>query len=373
MMIIQADILPIPASLLTVVVTFLVLVTRSHSLSTPKPRNAQAMKNQYAYQPDRKTYDGARILSLHRYAIKGLSGDSAPTMKLNGWDGTFEDDRRFALLYDTSGDRFDDDDPSWLHKENFLCAFTAPELLATLDTEYRIETARGDCAKRLLTVWDRKLGRSSTPLLGPTDLAHTSGREETSRFFTELCGKKVQCVVANNKSDSADGLSNRHVHQFGNTSSGVKNNKGDTRTIHIINENTVKQFSEAVYGIENWSKETSSGLSATRFRPNIVVNHLEPWAEFDLIGKTIEVVSEDDTRTTPVRFRVVSRTVRCAGVGVDPFRPEQGLVDVPNLLSKHFPEHGPYLGVYAVMDNVRDGASCGGSISVGDTLRVVEV
>ena len=73
-----------------------------------------AMK--YAYRPDLKAYDGMTITSLHRYAVKGLSGDSMESMRLDRGDGTFEDDRRFALLYDTSGDRFDADDPTWLHK-----------------------------------------------------------------------------------------------------------------------------------------------------------------------------------------------------------------------------------------------------------------
>ena len=251
-----------------------------------------------------------------------------------------------------------------------MCAFTAPELLATLDTEYRIESnayENGNDAKRLLTVWDRKLGRSTTPLLGPTDLACQSGRDETSQFFTELCGKKVVCVVANKKSTSEGTvrLSNKHVHQFGNTSSGVKNNKGDTRTIHIINKKTVEQFSKAVYA--------GNSLSSTRFRPNIIVDNLEPWAEFDLIGKTIEVVSENNTmQQSPLRFRVVSRTVRCAGVGVDPLHPEQGVIDIPNLLTKHFPEHGPYLGVYAIVENLSGDSFQGGLISVGDTFRVVD-
>lgn len=56
------------------------------------------------------------ITSLNRYAIKGLSGDALPTVTLSGEDGTFEDDRRFALLYESSLDRFSGDDPGWLHK-----------------------------------------------------------------------------------------------------------------------------------------------------------------------------------------------------------------------------------------------------------------
>eukprot|EP00571_Detonula_confervacea_P010530 CAMPEP_0172304598 /NCGR_PEP_ID=MMETSP1058-20130122/5993_1 /TAXON_ID=83371 /ORGANISM="Detonula confervacea, Strain CCMP 353" /LENGTH=349 /DNA_ID=CAMNT_0013015897 /DNA_START=147 /DNA_END=1196 /DNA_ORIENTATION=- len=346
-------------------------------------------KAAYSYQPNDKKYNGMHITSLHRYAVKGLSGDSVPLIKLNDGDGTFEDDRRFALMYDTRDDTngvdalFDDKDPSWLHKENFLCAFTAPELLATLDTEYRIETSKksnDDDAKRLLTIWDRKLGRSCTPLLGPIDLACSVGRDEVSHFFTELCGKKVRCVVANaDPSATKEGqvtksFSNRHTHQFGNTSSGVKNNKGDTRTIHIINENTVKQFSEAVHGVDTSNNKDNYCLSGTRFRPNIIVNNLEPWAEFDLIGKVIEVVPKNniDIQDPPLRFRITSRTVRCVGVGVDPLNPDHGAIDIPKLLTKHFPEHGPYLGVYAVVDNEEGGASCGGTICVGDTFRVMD-
>ena len=62
-----------------------------------------------------------KIKSLHRYAIKGLAGDVVSSMKLFDGDGTFEDDRRFALLYTndfSSNDmiKFDEDNPKWLHK-----------------------------------------------------------------------------------------------------------------------------------------------------------------------------------------------------------------------------------------------------------------
>ncbi|KAL9189786.1 hypothetical protein ACHAXT_009461 [Thalassiosira profunda] len=381
--------------------TLLLLAPIPSALGLAAPKPTAPMK--YEYQPHAKQYE-MRVTSLHRYAVKGLSGDNLQSATLESGEGTFEDDRRFALLYATSGERFDDEDPEWLHKvsillwwclivimtalciyigplriaiatlvtnpssqDNFLCAFTAPELLATLDTEYRIERNNIGDAKRLLTVWKRELGRSSAPLLGPTDLSSASGREEVSQFFTELSGRQVQCVVANKGAN--DKVSGRHTHQFGNTSSGVKNNDGNTRTIHIVNENTVRQFSEAVYG-----EDTAKRLSCTRFRPNVIVNGLEPWAEFDLIGKTVEVVPRSDdgdvNNDVPrLRFRIVSRTVRCAGVGVDPLHPELGAIDIPDLLVKHFPEHGPYLGVYACLE---DPECIGGTISVGDTFRVVE-
>lgn len=339
-----------------------------------------------------------KVTSLHRCAVKGLSGDVLSSVTFTSEDRTFQDDRRFALLFDDSNGRFHKDNPSWLHKvssilellypsltsqddlslhkitqENFLCAFTAPELLASLDTEYSIkprltDSSRGSTIQRILTIWDRKLGRTSEPQFGPVDLATQQGRDATSTFFTELCGKKVVCVVADRSTaKDSNGLNDTHTHQFGNTQSGVKHNNGDTRTIHIVNQNTVMQFSNVINNGGNGDE-----ISATRFRPNIIVNNLEPWGEFNLVGKTIEVVPSNrqtsDNSQQQLRFRIVSRTVRCAGIGVDPLHPKQGILDIPKLLIDHFPEHGPYLGVYAIVDDM----SCGGTISVGDGFRVVD-
>jgi|Transcript_368 hypothetical protein len=172
------------------------------------------------------------------------------------------------------------------------------------------------------------------------------------------------------------GLADRHTHQFGNTSSGVKNNEGGTRTIHIINANTVRGVSLVFASESDVVADTYRPvqcLSPLRFRPNIIIDNLESWGEFDLIGKTVEVVPSTNAaqQQSPLRFRVVSRTVRCAGVGIDPQRPDLGTIDIPKLLTKHFPQHGPYLGVSVVVDR-EFGGGCGGVLCVGDTFRVVD-
>lgn len=305
----------------------------------------------YKFTPESKDYD-MKVTSLHRYAVKGLSGDPLKSAHFKPGDGTFEDDRRYALLYEKNSDKFDSRSPEWLHKMNFLCAFTDPKGMAKLDTEYRVESCDEGGTTRTLTVWDRSKGRTSDPLVR-SDLACESGRDQVARFFTERFGEKVVCVVAQTE--------DRHTHQFGNTSSGVKNNDGDTRLIHIINSNTVKELSGAIF-------EDESYLRPTTFRPNVVVDGLEPWAEFDLIGKTIESVPKDgDCDDNTMRFLVTSRTVRCAGIGVDPERPEEEH-DIPASLIKHFPEHGPYLGIYAVrVDGEKNGV-----LSVGETFRVIQ-
>jgi hypothetical protein len=161
----------------------------------------------------------------------------------------------------------------------------------------------------------------------------------------------------------------------------VKNNNGDTRTIHIVNSNTVKQFSDAMqHDLKQQKQKQHEGngiqLNPTRFRPNIIVDGLDPWSEFDLIGKTIEVIpkeSDQEHQTqqqAKLRFRITSRTVRCACIGVDPLQPELGTIDIPKLLTKHFPQYGPYLGVYALVDQ-GCGFNCG-QLCVGDIFRVVD-
>ena len=78
------------------------------------------------------------------------------------------------------------------------------------------------------------------------------------------------------------------------------------------------------------------------------------WGEFAWIGKTL--VAGD------LRLKVVSKTVRCKGVSIDPLDPEN-VLDIPGLLMKHFPEHGPYLGVYCVVE-------AEGTLSIGDKLHM---
>jgi len=364
-----------------------------------------------------------RVTSLARYAVKGLSPDVLRSVHIaTDGEGTFPDDRRFALLkskIQTAGDdnddddeedvRFDEDRPEWIHKQNFLCAFTAPELMATLDCEYRIvrttavggdsnsgsggvsstaaafsfglpndavtdnstsdtdhpsspdgtadETTRHDDPKRLLTLWNRHPvppppqkpeppHRTSPPLLGPIDLTSPNGRARLAAFFSTLSSEQITCV------SPRDAPTPRQTHQFGNTRAGVRNNNGDTRTVHIVNAATVRQVSERI-GVE---------LDPMRFRPNIVVDGLEAWGEFDFVGRTLRVVSEEDAG---MEMDVLSTTVRCAGIGIDPLDPQSGTLDMPVLLAKHFPQYGPYLGVYATVRTK-------GTLQLGDQLELLQ-
>ena len=138
---------------------------------------------------------------------------------------------------------------------------------------------------------------------------------------------------------------NSQVHHFGNTATGFKYHTSGS-VLHLVNEATVASLGQ-VAGV---------ALDASRFRPNVVLHGVPAWSEFEWLGRTISV--GDAT------LEVLTRTVRCEATNVDA-RHGSGKadLDVPGLLSKHFPEHGPYLGVYARV--VRSG-----HVHVGDTLTV---
>lgn len=325
------------------------------------------------------------ITQLARYAVKGFSGDILASVKIDEGDRTFPDDRRYALLklkegamdVEDSEKEFDPNNPSWLHKANFLCAFTEPDLMASFKSDYEIKYNEEGAPQRLFTLFDREeYNRSEDsngikPVLGPIDLNTDDGRGQLSRYFMTLKQEQDASDDPQKLFCATQSYSRKHTFQFGNTSSGVKNNNGDTRTVHIVNEATVRAVEDAVNnGVDESDRIKLNGM---RFRPNIIVDGLEPWKEFDFIGKTLKVVKataanldNDHKQSTHMTLKVLSRTVRCEGIGIDPTDPERKKLNIPQLLSKHFPEHGPYLGVYAVIENAGDGI-----MSVGDYMNVV--
>jgi len=161
------------------------------------------------------------VRALHRFAVKGLERDELPSVLLSANEG-FPSDRRWALHFDDAKP-FDHAKPEWLHKSNFLCVFTATELLAGFVTAF-------DDATATLRVWRRSAQQPGAAREGDELLAarldEEEGRAAAATFFSDACGRGCSVVTAG------------AAHQFGNTGSGLKAS-GDLRTVHLVNENTV--------------------------------------------------------------------------------------------------------------------------------------
>ena len=255
-------------------------------------------------------------------------------------------DRRWALRKreSTDGNKFDPNAPAWLHKENFLCAFTANEQLGRYTTRF-------DDATESLTIKRRHSGASGENLVKRTcregeieevllkaQLTDAGDRGKVEDFFAGVSGDQSVSLIS-----AKSGLH----HHFGNTSRGFRHHPSGS-IIHIVNTATVAALSTAA-GVT---------LSATRFRPNFVVAGLPAWSEFTWVGHKVRLGDVEDGAI----LEVMSRTIRCDATKVDPVNGSGTEdFDVPELLRKHFPEHGPYLGVYARV--VR-----GGQVRPGDAV-----
>ena len=128
------------------------------------------------------------IAQLWRYAVKGLDRDEFESVHLVTGSG-LANDRRWAMHY-RDPDRstslalletsFDPASPKWLHKSNFLCAYSAPETLGKYETSYSDESD-------VLTVRRRGAGQQ----LLRAKLTDATERARAEAFFSGLHGKQM--------------------------------------------------------------------------------------------------------------------------------------------------------------------------------------
>jgi uncharacterized protein YcbX len=115
------------------------------------------------------------------------------------------------------------------------------------------------------------------------------------------------------------------------------------KCLHVITLASVRRI----------EREIGRPVDPLRFRPNIVVEGAEPWAEFDWVGR--------DLRAGSVRLHVFKRTYRCAATTVDPQTGRRDM-DIPAVLARRW-GHTDF-GVYAKL-------LTGGELAVGGTLIVL--
>src|SRR5690606_33028040 len=116
----------------------------------------------------------ARISSIYRYPVKGLSGERLAAVKLSP-GATLPMDRAFALENGPSG--FDPAAPSWQPKIKFLCLMRNARIAEL--------TTRLDDASGVLTV--AKDGK----MLLEANLSDAEGRAALENFFQEFMGKEA--------------------------------------------------------------------------------------------------------------------------------------------------------------------------------------
>jgi uncharacterized protein YcbX len=250
-----------------------------------------------------------RIASLHRYPVKGLSPERLPQAKL-ATGAYFPGDRLFAIENGPSG--FDPQQPAHQPKIKFLMLMRN-ESLARLATHYEDTTG-----ELVIQEGGREAIRG--------DLATREGRLAIEAFFRRFMPAELHGPP-----------------KLLTAPEGFRFTDSRTGFVSLINLASVRSLEEAI----------GAPVDPLRFRGNLHVDGLEPWAEFDLVGRTIATPSG-------VRLHVTKRIVRCAATNVDPATGLRDL-EIPNALMQTYGHFD--CGVYAEVIT-------GGLIAEGDRFTV---
>ena len=255
------------------------------------------------------THASARIHSIYRYPIKGLSPQ--PLTRVAVVEGaTLPADRLYAIENGPSG--FDPAAPAYFPKIRFLMLMRN-ERLAALRTDY-------DEASHTLTIhWQGRKAAGG-------DLRTVEGRTAIERFLADYCADELRGPP-------------RVLSGAGHSFSDVAK-----KVVSIINLASVE-------AVENVAGAPADLL---RFRGNLYVEGWPAWHEFDLLGKELHVGNG-------VRLKVIKRIVRCAATEVDPATGIRDL-NIPRLLMHYF-GHAD-CGIYAEV-------IAAGEMAVGDSVLPV--
>lgn len=251
-----------------------------------------------------------QVKQLFTYPVKGLTPQVENYVDLQAGHG-IPGDRAFALMYEGSSNQASPVVP-WMKKQNFAMQCNLPEL-AALACHYNSTT-------KTLTV-----KRQGAELL-VADTDTPSGRDRLGAFFTGY-------ITATQRS----GRSLRFV--------GDRNGKTrypDREAVHLslLSVATINELSEVA----------ENAVDVRRFRPNVVLDSVPAWAEFDWVGGRFQLGQAQIDIVAPIN--------RCLNIDVNPDTGEQ---DIPllSLLKKHFGHR--QTGVLAkVITN--------GRVNVGDRL-----
>ena len=249
--------------------------------------------------------DHPRLVSLYRYPVKGLSPEALDACTLTPGE-TIPFDRAFAI--ENGPGRFDEAAPRHLPKIAFLMLMR-DERLATLRTHFDAQTGA------LVVLRDgRQVARGV--------LSTRIGRQMIEQFFAAYMQTALRGAP-------------RIVQAAGHSFSDVA-----AKCVHIVNLATVREVERA----------GGRPVDPLRFRANLYIDGVAPWAEFGWLGRSIRIGATE--------LAVFKRTVRCDATNVDPATGARDMA-IPAVLERSWGHSD--LGIYAHV-------AAGGTIRPGDAI-----
>lgn len=222
----------------------------------------------------------ARLASIYRYPVKGLSPERLAATVLNAGQ-TVPADRLYAIENGPSG--FDPAAPAYFPKQRFLMLMRN-ERLARLDTRFEEATH---------TLAVREDGREATR----GELRSEAGRRAIENFFAGFCADELRGPP-------------RVLHAPGHSFSDVAR-----KVVSIINLASVAAVERLV----------GAPVDPLRFRGNLYVEDWPAWSELERVGDVLSIGPH-------ARLKVVKRIQRCAATNVEPGTGIRDMAIPPSLL-----------------------------------------
>ncbi len=247
------------------------------------------------------------VQSIHRYALKGLPGETLERTELAPGEG-LPHDRRFAMAHGTT--QFDPRNPEWMPKTNFLMLMK-DEKLAKLRTRFEPETGR------------LSIERDGKQVVCGT-VTESMGRTLINQFFASYMAGATR---------GAPKLVEAEGHRFFDI---------PEKTVSIINLASVRDL----------ERVARQSIDPLRFRANVYIEGAAAWEEFGWVDRKITLGGAG--------LEVAARIDRCAATHVNPATAERDL-NVVRFLKAGFGHID--MGIYARVVS-------GGPLAVRDALTL---
>jgi uncharacterized protein YcbX len=249
-----------------------------------------------------------RIEYLYRFPVKGLSAEAIEAAAVEE-DGTIPWDRAFALAQGDSG--FDPAAPTWLPKDNFMCQ------------------KRNARIALLRSMFDPRSG-----FLG---IRAPDGSAVMENALTEAGRARIGAFLAGYLGEEARGEPRFH-HVPGHVFCDQRQ-----KVVSLINLASWRDYQGRV----------GERRHRRRFRANVWFSGAPAWAEFDWVGRTLQLGG--------AVLRVTKRIARCPATEVNPETAERDANPVEELRALY--GHVD-LGIHAAVIE-------GGKFAVGDAIEVL--
>ncbi len=263
----------------------------------------------------------ATIKQLFTYPIKGLTPQEMSEFALTAGHG-IKGDRAFALMFADNLEvaKMPAENAPWMSKK-YLAVQNDWPLLAALECSYQPETA-------VLTV-----KRQGVAVLS-AETNTAAGRDRISSFFTEY-------LAAIEPTKEARHPQLAPLRLVGNSSGETRYPDRSPVHISLLSQATLDQLT-ALAGQKT---------DVRRFRPNIVLEGVSAWSEFELIGKQFQLGT--------ARIEVTAPIGRCVNIEVNPQTGDRDIA-LLSLLQQEFGH--AQTGVLAKIIN-------SGTVKIGDSLK----